>query len=231
MEYYTYNSFNIYSDYCLQGADLKNLTESFQLPAQPAKSVLGGRRAVIRSELPDIGPLVIKFYTRGGWIYNFVKHSYARWTERCCQREYKFLSQIRSLGIKAPEPIAYAFKGNFIYQAWLVTREISNQETLANLNPIKNSKLKDIMLKLAAQVSILVYHSIFHTDFHPGNVLVGSDNQVYLIDFDKAYIYRGSKKSLSKKYRLRWQRAINKHGLPQILNTSFRTALEKYQPF
>ncbi len=74
------------------------------------------------------------------------------------------------------------------------------------------------MEKLLQSLSILINNNIHHVDLHPGNVLVDIDNNVFIIDFDKAHYFSKSKKKLKKKYFYRWKRAIIKHGLPHMLN-------------
>ena len=75
-----------------------------------------------------------------------------------------------------------------------------------------------VMKAVIKQVSILIKNKILHVDLHPGNVIVGNQNQVYLLDFDKASIFPGEKNALRSRYLRRWNRAIQKHGLPEILS-------------
>lgn len=68
---------------------------------------------------------------------------------------------------------------------------------------------------------------IYHKDLHPGNVLVDENNDIYIIDFDKAGVFRGDKRVLLKKYMERWGRAVTKHSLPQALYDTLRKDLMK----
>ena len=54
--------------------------------------------------------------------------------------------------------------------------------------------------------------------FYQKPVYTCRNEQPYIIDFDKARIFRGSGKRLAEKYRKRWQRAVRKHGLPDSLS-------------
>ncbi len=229
MKYYRYNSIYIFSKYVFEDSQLKELTRKFQRPFRPSQSVLGGRSDAVRISFPNIGPMIIKQYRRGGLLNSIVKQKYLRLGKPRCQLEYDYLSRLRSLGVKVPEPIAYAFKGTFIYQAWLITREIPDISPLAAVQADDSSEFEAIIDSLVEQVSILIDHGIFHPDFHPGNALVDSKNSIYLLDFDKASFYQGSKKRLEKKYIIRWQRAVSKHGLPKRLAGAFPEKLTRYR--
>lgn len=220
-----YQSIHIVSDYALTKEDIRQLKKLFQLPVKSSNTVLGGRSTVLRINLAGIGPVVIKYYTRGGIVNYFVKSHYIRWRELCCQQEYNNLLRIRSLGVRAPEPIAYAYKGGPIYKAWLITREIPNQKLLSELQPEQIDVFDYIMKDLISQLTLLIENSIYHIDLHPGNVLVDQENKTYLVDFDKAYTFAGSKQKLRKKYRHRWERSVHKHNLPKILTKWFSTAI------
>ena len=226
MNNYDYKSFKIGSNYQLDDLHLKTLSGMFQQPCQPCSAVLGGRSAVIQVFLHGIGSVVVKQYTRGGLLRHVLKRYYLRTGKMRCEQEYDFTYLLHTLGINIPEPIAFASKGRLFYQAWLITREIPNVLPLSKLEPQVNSHFEDIMDSFVNQVSSLVENFIFHPDLHPGNALVDSSNRVFLLDFDKANVYQGSKQRLAQKYLQRWQRAVLKHGLDQSLEISFRKKFE-----
>jgi len=72
------------------------------------------------------------------------------------------------------------------------------------------------MTAVSSQVSALIEHGILHVDLHPGNVLVNPEGRLFLIDFDKARLYKNSR-GLKDKYLRRWRRAVDKHDLPPFL--------------
>ena len=74
------------------------------------------------------------------------------------------------------------------------------------------------MKEVIKQVSMLIKNNILHADLHPGNVIVDNQNQVYLLDFDKGGVFPGDKNALKTRYLRRWNRAIQKHGLPEMLS-------------
>ena len=226
MNSYDYKTFKICSNYHLDDLHLKTLSGMFQKPCQPCSTALGGRGAVLQVFLHGIGSVVVKQYTRGGLLRYLLKRYYLRTGQIRCAQEYELTYFLRPLGINIPEPVAFASKGRLIYQAWLVTREIPNVIPLSKLEQQANSHFESIMDSLVDQVTSLVKHSIFHPDLHPGNALVDSENRVFLLDFDKASVYQGSKQRLAQKYTQRWQRAVFKHGLDQSLDSSFRKKFE-----
>jgi predicted unusual protein kinase regulating ubiquinone biosynthesis (AarF/ABC1/UbiB family) len=76
------------------------------------------------------------------------------------------------------------------------------------------------------QVSLLVQNSILHVDLHPGNIVVDPTGKVYLLDFDRGGIYPAKRQKLRTHYLSRWQRAVNKHGLPKILTEMMQNGLK-----
>jgi 3-deoxy-D-manno-octulosonic acid kinase len=170
---------------------------------------------------------VVKHYRRGGLIKYFVKRRYLKWGKPRCQSEYEVLLKVRALGVNAPEPIAYAYQGRLLYKAWLVTREIKHQKTLAELSVMDGQHAYKVMKGVVDQVKRLIDNNILHVDLHPGNVLIGNDGRVFLIDFDKACFYCADRKRILDKYISRWHRAVTKHRLPGILSEMMSAGLKK----
>ena len=213
----TFDSYHFGSAYDLADRQLEQLIMLFNTGTGSVDSVLGGRSSVTIAPLEGVGSVVVKYYTRGGVIRYLVKKRYLRCGKTRCQLEYELLQNVRRLGVSAPEPIAYAFRGGLFYKAWLVTREVEHHETLVELSCADEGHAHIVMKKIVDQVSILINNNIFHVDLHPGNVLVGSGDRVFLVDFDKARLFRGGKNKLRDHYLSRWRRAVIKHRLPRVL--------------
>lgn len=213
-----YNSYHFGSPSHIADQQLKQLIRLFKLPKNSFNSALNGRTSITVVPLQGIGSVVIKHYRRGGIIRYLIKQHYLKWGKTRCQLEYELLQKVRSLGINAPEPVAFAYRGRLFYQCWLVTREIQDHQTLAQISRSNEEQARMIMKEVVKQVSILINNKILHVDLHPGNVIVDNQNQVYLLDFDKASIFPRGKNSLRSRYLRRWNRAIQKHGLPGMLN-------------
>ena len=213
----TYDSYHFGSPSNLTNQQLKQLIRLFNLPKDTINSALGGRTSITVARLEGIGSVAIKYYRRGGAIRYLIKQRYLKYGKTRCQIEYELLQKVRSLGINAPEPVAFAYRGRLFYQCWLVTREIKDHQTLVQISCSNEEQARMVMKEVVKQVSTLIKNKILHVDLHPGNVIVDNKNQVYLLDFDKASIFPGEKNALRSRYLRRWNRAIQKHGLPEML--------------
>jgi 3-deoxy-D-manno-octulosonic acid kinase len=214
----TYGSYHFGSPLDLTNQQLKQLIRYFNLPKDTVNSTLGGRTSMTVARLEGIGSVVIKYYRRGGAIRYLIKKRYLKCGKTRCQIEYELLQKVRSLGINVPEPVAFAYRGHLFYQCWLVTREIKDHQTLVQISCSNEEQARMVMQEVVKQVSILIKNKFLHVDLHPGNVIVDSQNKVYLLDFDKGGIFPGDKNALRTRYLRRWNRAIQKHGLPEILS-------------
>jgi len=179
--------------------------------------VLGGRTSVSPLQLDGIGAIVVKHYRRGGLIRYIIKSRYLRIGKTRSQREFEQLNIARTLGINVPQPIAYAHRGGLFYSAWLAARAIEEPITLAGLSLQDANEARRATVSAVEQIALLIQNNILHVDLHPGNVVVDNRRRVYLVDFDKAGRYRGSKNKLADRYIGRWQRAVVKHRLPDFL--------------
>jgi len=209
----------------LTEAQLRAFISRFQQPTTSSFSALEGRASIVLSEVSGIGAVAIKFYTRGGLIRHLIKRRYLKWGMTRAQREYDLLQLVRNLGINAPEPIAHACRGHLFYRAWLVTRQIPQPESLSQLANMDPDRCETVMRSAIEQIIKLIQNQIVHIDLHPGNVVVGRENRVFLVDFDKGYIHRGNTDKLIHRYISRWHRAVVKHRLPMMLSEMLREGL------
>ncbi len=221
------DSYHIGSSQHLSDHQLRQLIKIFDKPYRSEDAVLGGRSSVAIQPLAGIGSVVVKYYTRGGFIRHFVKRRYMRWSKIRSQAEFELLQKVRSLGVKVPKPIAYAYRGAMIYKAWLVTEEIKQHQTLAQLSLSDPDLALSLTSQVASHVCTLIHNKIRHVDLHPGNVLVDAKSNIFLIDFDKACLTRLARHKLRTKYIDRWKRAVIKHGLPERLWKTLKTELQK----
>jgi len=201
----------------LTDSQLRTLTGLFHHPGPSGVPVLGGRTSLTPAQLNGIGSVVIKHYRRGGLMRYFIKQRYLKLGKTRAQIEFEMLQVVRNLGINAPEPVAYAHRGCIFYQAWLVIRAIKHPLSLALISLKDEKKTRQAMESVIGQISLLIQNGILHVDLHPGNIVVDGADQIFLVDFDKGQIHPGSKEKLRNRYLTRWQRAVTKHRLPDIL--------------
>ena len=211
-------SYWIGSDTDLSGGQLQDLIGQFGRPAEPESSALNGRCAVARMQIKGIGPAAVKSYRRGGLLQYINKRYYLKVGQTRGQKEYEWLQTVRGLGINAPDPVAYAYRGRLVCSAWLVTREIPRALSLAQCSLTADHPLNRALKSTADQLALLIQHGIHHVDLHPGNVLLDENDKAFLLDFDRCRMFTGNPNILRQKYRARWNRAVKKHRLPSILS-------------
>ena len=194
-------------------------------PVEPANTALGGRTTVIVGQIEDIGPVVVKPYHRGGFMQHLNRRHYLKFGPTRCQQEFELLQTVRQLGINAPEPVAFAYRGRLVYLGWLITRSIPQPISLVQLANTDVVRAQRVMPSVIEQITKLIEHRILHIDLHPGNIIVDKNDRVFIIDFDRGRIFNGDRNKLRKLYLQRWQRAVNRHGLPAMLNGMIRADL------
>jgi len=209
----------------LTESQLRPLADLFQGSDSTAVAALGGRTAVTPAQLDGIGAVVIKHYRRGGLLRYFIKRHYLKLGKTRAQREFELLATVAEFGVNVPQPIAFAYCGHIFYRAWLITREIHQPESLAGLSLRDVKKTDRVMESVIKQIKSLIQNHILHVDLHPGNIIIDKTGKVYLLDFDKGKVYHGNRQKLKNRYLLRWQRAVNKHGLPKILTEMMQNGL------
>jgi len=209
----------------LDDHQLRTFIRFFNQPRVGNASVLGGRTTLIFNEIDRFGSVAIKSYTRGGWMRYLIKQQYLKLGKTRAQIEFELLQVVRNLGINAPEPVVYAHRGRIFYQAWLVSRAIKHPLSLALLSLKNEKKTRQAMESVIGQISLLIQNGILHVDLHPGNIVVDGADQIFLVDFDKGQIHHGSKEKLRNRYLTRWQRAVTKHRLPEMLGEMMRAGL------
>jgi 3-deoxy-D-manno-octulosonic acid kinase len=186
---------------------------------ESARDILGGREAVQRIDLDDLGPVVVKQYARGGVIRHVNREIHLRMGRPRSAREMAWLQNVRRLGIRAPHPVAWADDGaRLFYRCWLITRTIPETVTLAQVALQNPPRAAAAFPDVCRQMALLVANRVHHTDMHPGNVLLDNRAKVFFLDFDKAARHHGSLRRLAAKYRRRWHRAVIKYGLPRELD-------------
>lgn len=209
----------------LNYTQLETMIKIFDEPNDKTEAVLGGRGSIKRLELEGFGPVIIKYNTRGGLIRLFIERTYIRTGKPCNRIEFEQLINASRFGVNVPEPVAFATRGSLFYRGWLVLKEIKNSETLASVSLKDEARIAKLLDEITRQIAVLINSGLYHVDLHPGNILVNDNNEIFIIDFHKARMFKAGKEKLKDKYFSRWKRAIKKHGLPEKLNEVFSKGL------
>lgn len=189
---------------------------------------LGGRSDACVCELPSLGRVFVKHYSHGGLLRSMTGGLFLGVGRSRSQIEFEMLETVRSYGVNAPAPIAVIKRGAVMYSNWLVMEEVSQARTLVEIQKGDGDETHRAMTGLAEQLALLIRHRVLHVDLHPGNVLVAPDGRVFVVDFDKAYFFRGGAQALRDLYLRRWRRAVIKHGLSPVLSEMMSLALRSY---
>jgi len=206
---------------------LRTLAGLFHHPTKTSNvPILGGRTSVTRIKMDGIGSVVIKHYRRGGLVQYIIRNKYFKFGKTRAQREFELLHTVRNLSINVPEPIAYAHCGRLLYQAWLITRQINEPLSLAQLSLNDEKRTRQVMASVIEQIKRLIENGIWHVDLHPGNVVIDRKDRVFLLDFDRGKLYHRNKTKLRHRYTNRWLRAVKKHNLPEVLSAMIQTGLQ-----
>ena len=221
----TIDAYRFGSSLELDEHQLRTCIRFFNQPTAGNTSVLGGRTALTFEQIDEFGPVAIKSYSRGGWMRYLIKQRYLKLGKTRAQREFELLQVVRNLGVNAPEPVVYAHRGCIFYQAWLVSRAIKHPLSLALLSLKDEKKTRQAMESVIGQISLLIQNGILHVDLHPGNIVVDGAGQIFIVDFDKGQIHHSSTEKLRNRYLTRWQRAVTKHRLPELLTDMLQAGL------
>ncbi len=176
-------------------------------------SVVGqapGRSSALFLET-GFGPAVLRHYFRGGWAARLSRDRYVyTGLERSRPiAEFHMLARLYKMGLPVPQPLAaQCLREGLFYSGDLMTRRLLDVIPLADLPDILQS---DPAMWIATGACIRHFHDhgLVHADLNARNILVGSENTVYLIDFDRAQIRPGARNLFEANLK-RLQRSLRK---------------------
>jgi len=203
----------------LSTGSLDNLIRIFASEPETHADTLEGRGPARYAVIPKLGSIVVKCYKRGGVISRINKQYYLKTGAVRSKKEFEFLLAAAKSGASVSKPIAYASLGGIFYKAWLITEVIEDHISFARLSRDKKEKAVTLMPSIARNIRRLIQNKIHHVDLHPGNILIDKYDRNYIIDFDKAYYFSGSRDKLTGLYQKRWNKAVHKHRLPEVLTS------------
>ncbi len=192
------------------------------------RGILGGRGRSVTADVAGLGAVFVKRYAHGGLLRSLTGGKFLNIGASRSRTEFVMLERVRAMGINAPRPLVYVTKGNLFYNTWLIMEELPHTRTLVEVSTNEPEILDGCMESLAPHLRTLVTNRVLHVDLHPGNVLLAKDGTLFIVDFDKAYMYRGTEAQLRELYLRRWRRAVIKHGLSPILTEKMSLMLRSY---
>jgi 3-deoxy-D-manno-octulosonic acid kinase len=160
---------------------------------------------------------ILKHYWRGGLMGKICKDCYfslpaavAGIKQTRPFLELNLLHNLEQLGLPAPKPIAgrICYRG-LCYRADLITGTIPNSQSL--VQALQASIDSELWKKIGRTIALFHRHNIYHDDLNAHNILIDSQQEVFLIDFDKGKQVSSTAKGHWKQENLgRLLRSLNK---------------------
>jgi 3-deoxy-D-manno-octulosonic acid kinase len=131
----------------------------------------------------------LRHYRRGGIFGKLVKdhYLYTSLEQTRSYQEFCLLQQLRKAGVNVPRPIAaQVIKRTFCYQADLLSEKVPNAQDLVDVLSFDAISVL-LYKKIGAQIRKMHNCQVNHTDLNIHNILLDSDENIWIIDFDKCY--------------------------------------------
>ncbi|WP_064606234.1 3-deoxy-D-manno-octulosonic acid kinase [Photobacterium sp. J15] len=150
--------------------------------------------------------MALRHYRRGGLFGKLVADSYCflGWQKTRCAEEIALLDKLVRGGVRVPRPVAArAIRKGLCYQADILVEKIAEAKDLVGI--LQKEELPTATwLAVGAMVRKMHDLQVCHTDLNSHNILLDSQQQVWLIDFDKCYEQAGEawkEKNLARLHR------------------------------
>jgi len=204
----------IYDDTQMAATDEKYFDVAYWRSQQALRGTALGRGNTWFLETP-FGELVLRQYLRGGWAARVSRDRYFFTTVNRSRpfREFRILAAMLGMDLPVPKPVAAVCRhGGFISTGALLTKTICDARTLADLLPGGNDYDPETVVPwVGIGKCIQRFHraGVWHADLNARNVLLDSEQRVYLIDFDRARL-TPSRPVSGKANLARLNRSLNK---------------------
>jgi 3-deoxy-D-manno-octulosonic acid kinase len=135
----------------------------------------------------DQGEFVLRHSVRGGLIGRIVADSYL-WTGEERTRafsEWRLLAELRGMDLPVPRPAAARYvRSGPVYRADLLTVRIQNVMALSER--IASVPCRDeFWQQLGSDIGAFHRAGVCHADLNAYNILIGTDDKLWLVDFDR----------------------------------------------
>lgn len=153
------------------------------------KSEIAGRARVhyFRQNNYD---MVLREYRRGGTVAKVTEVKYL-WNGLVNSRPWKelqLLAEMKRRQLPVPTPFAAILvKEGLFYRASLITYRLAETETFASRLATAPAP-EWLWQRIGGVIRMMHDQNIYHSDLNANNILINTDNAVFLIDFDKSEI-------------------------------------------
>lgn len=157
-----------------------------------------GRGSALLLETP-FGRAVLRQYLRGGWpsrisrdLYVFTGYERSRPLV-----EFRMLAKLTGRGLPVPAPLAALCErvGPFS-RGWLMTRLIPEVVPLAD-RLAERSGDADLWRQVGRVIRRFHDAGVVHADLNARNILLGQEDAIHLVDFDRARISLGNARAFA----------------------------------
>jgi 3-deoxy-D-manno-octulosonic acid kinase len=138
----------------------------------------------------DFGPAVLRQYLRGGWPARISRDRYlfTGFTRARPMVEFNMLASLTIAGLPVPEPLAaLCERKGLYYRGWLLTRRILGAFPLAD-RLAERSADRAFWRRMGREIRRFHNAGVVHADLNARNILLGPDDAIHLVDFDRARI-------------------------------------------
>lgn len=137
---------------------------------------------------------VLRHYLRGGMVAKFNRDLYLAWQAEQSRawKEWRLLHYMHSLKLPVPRPVAArahwpAGRMVGLHRADILLERIPQCSNLSSL--LQQRALPETIWRAIGQcVQTFHRHDIYHADLNANNILIDSQEKIYLIDFDRCRI-------------------------------------------
>lgn len=137
--------------------------------------------------------LVAKHYRRGGMLSRLVHDQYFACHVEATRafKEWHLLEKMRTLGLSVPKPVAACVSmQGCTYRADLVTEKIDGAKTIAE--KLRESNFdNETWMSIGAFIKRFHRLGVYHADLNASNMLINTQSDLFMLDFDKGRIKGG----------------------------------------
>lgn len=139
---------------------------------------------------------VLRHYLRGGLVAKLNRDMYLGWQAEHSRawKEWRLLHHMHTLDLPVPRPLAArarwpAGRLSGLYQADLLLERIPHCSNLSSL--LEQQALSETLWRnIGHCLKTFHQHDISHADLNANNILIDTQQKIYLIDFDRCRITR-----------------------------------------